>query len=472
VSGATNKTRVLVFCRPYLLPDFLDNVAPLRETFEFRFLTDGRSPGVADTRERFYQRLGTATQAPDLSADAEHDVLRRCRYLRNLPSRQAISMLRAMASVLSEELDTFGPAVVLSHMVDDYITHLLAELSRRRGAVFVGYAYSYFPGKIQATKYGYGEPHDLRTPPDAEVQQTLDVISQRTFRQNYLQKDTYTRTRHALAMLRYRVKQVVFRLKAWRDRDPLHMHYGSLPYVVERRHWRDFPSAADFHGNWRQRVGTAPAASGRRPIIYFPLGYFPEATIDYWIENLCILEYESVVLRIVALLGQHFQVVVKEHLHMLGARSPVFYRALRDTPGVVSVPPLEFSNDVMGMSDLVLMGAGSVGVEAYIRGKPIASYCDRSYWFRHARAAYVDLARMPSWPDIIASKIGSHSAPCDAERFEFVRRCLSSTMRVQRPGQRWPICEPQDLRQAIETAVAEANANRSGHAKQLQRAHT
>jgi hypothetical protein len=453
MSTGANKPRVLAFCRPYLLEDFIANAAPLADAFEFRYLTDGKSPGAAETRERFYQRLATATQAPDLSADDEQDVLMRCRTLRSLPRAQAISMLRAMASVLSEELDTFKPAVVLSHMVDDYITHLLAELSRRRGLVYVGYAYSYFPGKAQATKYGYGEAYDLREPSDEEVQQTLDVISQRTFRQNYLQKDTYTRTRHLLAMLRYRVKQVVFCFKAWSTRDPLHLHYACLPYVVERRHWRDFPAKADFHQDWRERVQASAASQQKRPVVYFPLGYFPEATIDYWIEDRRILDYQNMVLRICALLGRHFLVVVKEHLHMLGARSPEFYRAVRDIPGVVSVPPLEFSNDVINQSDLVLMGAGSIGVEAYIRGKPIASFCARSYWFGHAQAARLELADLPAWPDIMRNKIQTHVQPSAADRFRFVRACLASTLRTQRPGRRWPICEPADLRQALEKAL-------------------
>jgi hypothetical protein len=401
------------------------------------------------------------------SAEDELEIVSRCRYLRNLPASQSLEMVRAMASVLAQELDAYEPAVVLSHMVDDYVTHLLAELSRRRGIVYVGYAYSYFPGKIQATRYGYGEPHDLRDPPDEEVRETLGVISERTFRQNYLQKDAYTRSRHLLAMLRYRVKQAVFAYKARVQRDPLHVHYACLPYVVERRHWRDFPSERDFHTDWREHLPLS-SHSARRPVIYFPLGYFPEATIDYWIEDRRILDYERQVQEICAQLGRHFLVVVKEHLHMLGARSPVFYRALRDTPGVLSVPPLEFSNDVMAACDLVLMGAGSIGVEAFIRGKPIASFCDRSYWFAHAHAARLDLADLTRWPQIIQRAIRTYAAPAEQERFEFVRGCLRSTMRAQRLGHRWPICEPDDLRQALESALVAAGTSRTRGSSLLQ----
>ena len=448
--------RVLVFCRPYLLRDFRENVASLSGDYDFRFLTDGRSPGAAETRKRFYARLGTANRCSGFTAEQEIDVMSRCRYLRNLPHEQALNMVRAMSSVLSEELDTFRPDAVLSHMVDDYVTHLLAELSRLRGIVYVGYAYSYFPGKIQVTRFGGGLPHDLREPKDEEVRRTLEDISSRTFRQNYLQKDTYSHLRHLKAMLRYRVKQVVFALRALAENDPLHMHYGCLPYVVERRRWRDFPRSSDFHGDWREKVRLDSPLSSDRPIIYFPLAYFPEATTDYWINDRRFLDYENTVLKICGSLGAHFRVAVKEHLHMLGGRSPVFYRKLRDTPGVISVPPLEFSNDVLGMCDIALMGAGSVGVEAFIRGKPIASTCNRSYWFSAARATGADMDELDDWPDILRQAIRSYVEPTEEERFEFLRQCLRSTMRTLRAGRRWPICEPEDLKLALNAAMSGA----------------
>jgi hypothetical protein len=451
VSAGERRGRVFVFCRPYLIEDFRVNVASLAQRYEFRFLSDGRCDGVTDTRERFYARLETAQAARWLSAEQERDFMARCSLLRNLQQPQALKMIRAMASVLEEELEAFRPEVILSHMVDDYITHLLSELARARSIVYVGYAYSYFPGKVQSTSFSGGAPHDLRDPPDEEVRAALQEISQRTFRQNYLQQDTYSPARHLKAMLRYRVKQVVFTFKAWRERDPLHLHYRCLPFVVERRHWRDFPAAADFHVDWRQRMQGAADAS-QKPIVYLPLGYFPEATIDYWIEDRRFLDYERTVLTICRELGRHFRVLVKEHLHMLGGRSPVFYRALRDTAGVTSVPPLEFSNDVLETCDLVLMGAGSIGVEAFIRGKPIASVCDRSYWFDHARATRLEMSELDRWPQMLLQTIQSYVPPAESDKVEFVRECLRSTMRTLRPGKVWPICVPEDLQAALAIA--------------------
>jgi hypothetical protein len=444
----TAKPAVLVFCRPYLVPDFQDNVAPLADSHQFHFITDGRAPGIRDTRERFYARMGKEPLPAIFSPADEDNVIARCRYLRHLPREQSQSMVRAMASVIAEEFERVNPQTVLAIMVDDYVTHLFSETARRRGIPFIGYCYSYFPGRSQATLYEGGVAHRLRRPDDEEVARTLAQISERTFRQNYLQKDVYTRLRHIKAMLRYQVKRVVFKLMGWRDRDPLHVHYGCLPYVVERRRWRDFPADTDFHPDWRERLEAGAAQA--KPVVYMPLGYFPESTIDYWIRDKRILDYETVMLRVVGLLGKEFRVVVKEHLHMLGARNPEFYRRLRDTPGVVSVPPSEYSNDVLGLSDVVLMGAGSIGVEAYIRGKPIVAYSNESYWFAASGARYIDLAAIDTWPGIITEAMRAHTPPKESQKFEFVRECLCSTMRTLRVGRIWPICVPDDLKAALE----------------------
>lgn len=451
-NNQNTKGRVFIFCRPYLVPDYEANIRPIREEYDFIFLTDGWCRGVRDTRKRFYERLLTSSRPTTFSLDDEDDMVERCRYLRNLPRKKATPMLWAMASILDEELSEYEPDVVLSHMVDDYITHLLAELARRRGIKFLGVAYSYFPGMAQITEFGNGIPFNFREPSENETAEILHLISQRKFRQNYKQKDTYTKFRHAKAIFRYHLKKIVFQFLRWYRSDPLHMHYAALPYVVERRRWSDFPKRSDFHRNWRERIATAKLSNGK-PIIYFPLGYFPEATIDYWISNRNILNYQYMVKELCIKLGGRFNILVKEHLHMLGARNPDFYRDLLDIPEITSIPPMEYSNDALDLSDIVLIGGGSIGVESFIRGKPIATFCKTSYWFPYSGAALLNLDDLDSWPDFVWEALNSYKPPDNNETFEFIRNCLQSTLRDMGTGRVWPICHPDDLNLALKIAI-------------------
>ena len=447
-----SKPRVFVFCRQYLIPDFQENVAPLADEFEFKFLTDGRRNGVSDTRKRFYERLDTAKTPNGFNAADELDVLERCRYLRNLPRNQALKMLRAMASVLEEEIDVNKPHVVLAQMVDEYITHLLSKISERRGILYVGYIYSYFPGYAQIVLFSDGRPLKVRDPSELEVSETLAKVSPQGFRQNYKQPSNYSRGQHAKAMLRYRVKQMAFSLLAWRDHDPLNLHYRCLPYVVERRHWRDFPSEGDFHHNWSELISSLKSSQSIS-VVYLPLAYFPESSTDYWVSNKIALDYRTLTLNIMKVLSQKFIVVVKEHMHMLGGRDVEYYRAIKKINGVISVPPSINSNDVLSMTDVVVLGGGSVGIEAFLRGKPILSFCTTSCWFTASGAVELELADLPSWPQKIKEAKDSYFPPADVKKFKFIQHCLEGTLRVNKPGKKWPVCNADDLRSLLKIAI-------------------
>ena len=447
------KPRVFVFCRPYLVPDFQENVAPLADKYEFSFLTDGRRSGIRDTRQRFYERMETAPTPTGFSVEDELDVVERCRYLRNLPRSRALKMLRAMASVLEEELEIYNPHVVLAQMVDEYITHLLSKIAEIRGIVYAGYIYSYFPGKAQIVLFSDGRPLKVRVPSEMEINEIWTNVSPHNFRQNYKQKNNYSKAQHLKAMLRYKVKQIVFSLLAWRDNDPLNLHYRCLPYVVERRRWRDLPSENDFHKNWDQLIKKL-RKNKNLPVVYLPLAYFPESSTDYWVDNKNIIDYKKITLDILAILSKNFTIVVKEHMHMLGGRDIEYYREIKGLANVISVPPSVNSNDVLAMSDAVILGGGSVGIESFVRDKPILTFCNTSCWFLASGATKLDLSDIASWTVKINEVISAYKISSDVQKLEFLRQCLQGTMRIKKSGKLWPICNTEDLQNLLNITIS------------------
>ena len=440
---------IFVFCRPFYIKDFTKALAPLEDYYSFHLLTDGRSKGVGDTRKRFYSALASGEKQGELTPEECDDVIARCRLLRNLPRQQAEKLVNAMTVTLAEELDRVSPAGVLCQMVDEYITHILSLLAKIRGIRFAGYCYSYFPDHVQFTDSAYGTPFDFREPGDEEVNAVLALISQRAFRQNYQQVDDYTWPRHLKALARYRLKMAVFSLLRRLNADRWNCHFAMTPYIMERRHLRDFPHPNFFHGNWKAELEILKVQNPTRPVIYIPLGYFPESTIDYWIPDKRALRYEEITLETLKILSRDFLVVVKEHLHMMGGRKAEFLKSLRQIPGVISVRPTELSNDVLAVSDAVLLGAGSIGVEASVRGKPVFSYCETSYWFPSSGAFPLRLGEVEAWPDQIQAGLLKHRPFTEGEAREFIRACLKSTGHVRPGGKKIPLVDIDDFRQAI-----------------------
>jgi hypothetical protein len=445
--------KIFVFCRSYLVDDFRRNLEVVAGEYDFEFMADGKVAGTRDTRARFYAALKADETSSVLDEAEIVDVIARCRLLRNIDAAQARRMVHAMALTLQEALDRCKPAAVLSHMVDEYVLSILSLLARKRGIKFVGYAYSYFPERVQITRYANGQPENFRMPEDAEVDSVLGAISQRVYRQNYLQPAEYTRAEHIKYMIRHQAKRIAFWFKGLVEHDPWNVHYAITPFIVDRRRLSDYPSRDQFCSDWQQKLTAEKARRPDVPVVYLPLGYFPESTIDYWIPDRRILKYQDVMLDVARTLSKTCIVVVKEHLHMLGARDPKFYEALLALSDVISVHPSEFSNDVLIASDVVLLGAGSVGVEAPIREIPVVSYCSTSYWFKASGAAALDLGAIEDWHKVIENAISRYKPMSESEKRDFISKCLQSTARPRGQGKRWPLIEQADLRAILDAAL-------------------
>ncbi|QOZ78435.1 hypothetical protein XH83_25255 [Bradyrhizobium sp. CCBAU 53351] len=349
-----------------------------------------------------------------------------------------------MAAALQEWLDRLNPEAVIGHMVDEYVTHLLSLLAERRGIPYIGYAHSFFPGRIQLTSNANGDAFNIRTPSFEEVEQTISTLMKPFFRQDYSQRKNYSLSRHVFGVGRYYVKRIVFLAKGYLERDPLQVHYAITPYLAERRRLRDYPSANCFSRSWKSEL-LALRKKSASPTIYVPLAYFPESTIDYWIQDKSILDYENKTAEIVAAISRVCVVVIKEHPHMLGTRNPAFYKRLNSIPNIVMAPPMEYSAEIMANSDAVVLGAGSGGVEAVLHEKPIFTFSQTSYWFARSGAVYLDLACVGSWADSIIEGLRSAKPLSASEKHEFIKACLESTVRPRAGGRRWPLIDLLDL---------------------------
>lgn len=444
------KKRIFVFCRFYLADDFKRNLAPVADDYEITYLVDGRADGTPDTRARFYEAYRKDETSQELSDDDIEQLVTRCRLLRNIELTRARRQAHAMALAIGEAMHEFKPDAVLSHMVDDYTTFICALLAEKRDISFCGYSYSYFPNCAQLTKGWNGSPFRVREPSDAEVDEVYRAIAQRVFRQNYLQPAEPTRWRHRLMVARHHVKRAIFAFRAWRERDPLNVHYTVIDHVAARKRLGDFPRAGDFAEDWQAEVSALKEAMPERRVLYFPLGFFPEATSDFWIADRKIINYQKTILEVIGRLARDAVVVVKEHLHMVGVRDRTFYDELGAIDNVVMVNPVLYSNDVVERCEAVVIGGGSIGVEAALRDRPIFSFGHNAYWFAPAGATAVELNSVDSWYRTINRGITEFVPMDEKGKREFVRECLRSTARRRGGENIWPLLLREDLQSLLQ----------------------
>lgn len=409
-----DKTKVLVYVREYFKKVYVPMFDSLKE-IEVDYVTNFPTRGMHDIRGPFNVLLQAPTPL-EFKLD-EDDIILRCRLLRNVDRSLAVRMLRAMQGTMERILDrshhmVFGP------MVDDYITHLMVLVARCRGIRYFGVNGSYFEGVTHVTLGSDGSPVAVRSASVTEAMGHLDKISSADFRQNYLQPTAHDFVSHAKRVLRYHAKLLAFPLLKHYRRDPLNYHYIVQPFLGQAKSLSNHVDDSHFHPDWEQQI-----RQSKDPLIYFPLGYTPEATTDYWIKDASWIDYEKKVLELARFLSPRFKVIVKEHVHMLGIRDKRFYKALASLENVVSVPPTVNSNRLLlTYRPVMFIGGGSAGVEATIRKMAVVSYCGNSYWVHASAARQVGHDLMNELPDALM-----HAQPADVDPIAFIQSCLKTT---------------------------------------------
>lgn len=407
--------RPLVYIREYFKSIYLPLFSAISQT-EIVCLTDFPTLGMQNIRNLFYIELKNVDLKLDPQFDVE-DVVHRCRLLRHIDPMLARTMAIAMHRVMTKVVYESNCNVVVGQVVDDYITHVLSIVAESRGLKYVGICSSYFPGYTQISEFADGQPLKAREVREDEAQAVVNMIEGRNFRMDYANPKNYNFSYHCKMVMRYYLKQAVFYIIRHCRRDPLNYHYTVQRYLSQPKSIVNYPGSDSFHDDWRDRVKLTS-----RKIVYMPLAVFPEASTDYWIPNRRFIDYEATILSIVSELAKSHLVIIKEHAHMLGIRDISFYRKLNKINNVISVPPKIISNLLLEeIRPTVLVGAGSVGIEATLRGLPVVTFSPTSYWFKPSGATYVSADSNANICEVVSTAVPSGVKPVD-----FIRECLEN----------------------------------------------
>lgn len=368
---------------------------------------------------RYYRQPGRASGLSD--ADYDDIILRSC-VTRLLPRERAERMVTAMYRVIDELVARTRPEYLLSVMVDNYMTDLLVRVGRQRGVRPLALVAGAVDNTIQLT--AYGEFNKVRDPGADEIEAVLrtwlddDVLI--TYGRG---RGTYSFWRHLKVFSVWWAKASFFRTAGVIRRDPLNFRYlmGSLPSRDGQSSLFGYRCARYFDVDWQDRLARAS-----RPALFIPLSYTPEATVSYWLNDPRYIQYDDFIVHACETLSRSYRVVLKEHPAAVGVRRWHVYRRLKAIPGVIIVPAEVTARQVMQRIDRVLVGAGTAGVEAALRGKRVATL-DRPYYYVDGH--YLDLGsadRIAELPQALESFPFPPSTPGMQARL--MRRLLEGTL--------------------------------------------
>ena len=315
---------------------------------------------------RFYRNR--AAHSDMLSSDEVDDVIARCRVLRWLPRRKAAAMALAMASAYAKVLDATKPSTIVAFPIDRYTSDVLARLAEKRAIPFFeltasaieGYAMLLFRGRL----VGNG-----KTPDPNEVERHRQYLANPTFTPNYVRKSSvYTPSKWLKTFSYFRLRGWIFRLFSVIHRDPLNLHYlDSQAFLGHKPRLPDIRITSMLDADWRQKIEAFP----REKRFFLALQLFPEASIDYWIDDIELIEHENLLVEIAkAFSDDGYVIVVKDHPLQFGFRQTELLERLRSEANVVLVPYDISGNELLAMSGATFTCTGTLGMQAAFCGIP------------------------------------------------------------------------------------------------------
>jgi hypothetical protein len=333
-------------------------------------VTDIRGAGELCVVDEFYEEYGRQRRgAPGsayLSPEEVDDVVARCRVLRCLPKEQARAMACAMAWAFNNVLEKTTPRVIVSFPIDRYVSDVLERLAHKRGIPHLELTASLVSGMCmllyrgQLVKSGSEPAADI-------IEHHRHEIADPLFKPSYVKSATsFTLWRFLRVFFYFRLRAIAFWLISLAKRDPLNLHYvDSQSFLGHKPRLADARVLSLQDRDWRRKLEAFP----RERRIFFGLQLFPEASIDYWIKKIELIDYEDVLVETAqAFSAAGYQILVKDHPLQFGFRQRGLIERLLAVPNVLFAPYEVSANEILGLVAANHTFTGTLGLQAALLG--------------------------------------------------------------------------------------------------------
>lgn len=314
---------------------------------------------------RFYR--AKVTYSPLLDEAQVADIIARCRLLRWLPLRKATAMALAMAEAFEKVLDSVRPSVIVAFPMDRYVSDVLERVGAARGIPFYELTASAVPNMSMLLHRGRLITRTAEPDPSL-VDQIVSDIANPLFTPAYVQgAKRFTPAKWLMVFCYFRIRGWFFKGLSWLKRDPLGLHYmDAQSFLGHKPHISDIRICNWVEGDWRDKIKTFPLEKR----LFIGLQLFPEASIDYWIEDVPMIQHEDLLFDVAeAFTGAGYVILVKDHPLQFGFRQVGLINRLKSLPNVVLVPYEVSGNEVLDVCGVNFTCTGTLGMQAALMGK-------------------------------------------------------------------------------------------------------
>lgn len=295
------------------------------------------------------------------------EIIARCRLLRWLPIKKATAMVHAMARSFAPVLEAEIPEVILSFPIDRYVSDVLERLGTKRSIPYIELTASLLPDMSMLMYQGklLNFNQDINK---LALKEKVTEIANPSFTPSYVQVSSkYTLKRFLKTFMYFKVRGWAFKIISLLKNDPLNLHYmDAQAFLGHKPDLKDSSITKLVDYNWREKINSFD----KQKRVFLGLQLFPEASIDYWIRDLDLIEYEDILVEMVEVFtSSGYQILVKDHPLQYGFRQVELLHRLMKFPNVVIVPYDVSGNEMLDLCDINFTCTGTLGLQAALLGK-------------------------------------------------------------------------------------------------------
>ncbi|CAL2105882.1 putative Polysaccharide biosynthesis protein [Tenacibaculum sp. 190524A02b] len=295
------------------------------------------------------------------------EIILRDRVLRMLNEKEAIRLVKNTFYAIDRVFKKHTIKNVVAQCIDNYILHILNIITKWNNIDFHGFVISFIENTYRIT--AMGEYNYSRKVENEEVEKVFEKFNNKIPKPFYLSRRKRKFNVKIKQVFKMMLKYFYFGFKYFSGIDKSYHSLLSFKSVVGYK-LKDVYSGIESDNDWVEKIELT-----NKTIVFHPLQYFPEATTEYWVEDLNLIDYENKIVNCLDATGNDILWLLKEHPAQDGLRyDSKLYESVKERKNVIVIPTNVPSDKVMEMSDLILVWTGTAGFEAVFKNKPVIHF--------------------------------------------------------------------------------------------------
>ena len=411
--------KVLVFTRP-----FTDEFCKLYKdsVYDIMYISDFKGFSELDPMSYIYINWDKIRDDEFFEDLNYYEIIMRDRYLRYLQLDISKKLINGVWGFLEKVFQDFKFTSYIGLPVDNYIQHLIVLKCNLNSIKCISPAQSPLPLKMRITNLGeYIKCRDVEI---KEIENIYKILIEKKFRPIWL-NNKRDKKKIFWLYIKERIKKVIFTYKKLSTKDPYSFHYNCI-YPMKGSITIHSLNVLDvnklFISNYEDIINISKKFKN---IVYFPLQFNPEQTINYLIEDYNFGQYNLLIDTLMGSISKDTLLIVKEHPDIYGYRCKSFYEKFLNKDNVLLIDVGISTNEILELSDyLVVTGSASTGIEAIVKDKTVISLGGAFYSMNgkycHQITDLKDVKNINNYfKNIILSK---------DEKYSFIKYILENTL--------------------------------------------